>query len=192
MKLRRSTIMVCGALLLAMTAVAPASAAPVERGHFEDTGTGVLDDFCGAGIAVGYDFTVWGSYLLRQSPRDGLLYGQEAGHLTNTLTNLSNGKLITHVVDSLNKDVNVTDNGDDTLTIRVQWIGGDRWYDADGKPVLLDSGGQWFDVLLDDGGTPTDPSDDEDISVSPNLKETGQEGNLTDENFCEQILAVIG
>jgi hypothetical protein len=193
MTLRRRTTMACGALLLAMTAAAvPASAQPLEREHFEESGTGVIDDFCGAGIAVQFDFTVWGSFLLRPIGPDGLAYGQESVHLTNTLTNLATGSSVTHVLDYLSKDLKVTDNGDGTLTIRVvEQAGGDRWF-SDGKLVIVDSGGLWLDVLVDDGGTPTDPSDDEVIDTTAYLKETGQELNLTDDNFCDEILAIIG
>jgi hypothetical protein len=193
MNLRRTTTAACGALLLAMTAAAvPGSAQAVDREHYTNAGTGPLPDFCGSGVTMHYDFTEWGSFLAHPFGRDGLWYGQVATHLTNTITNPVNHKSIKHVLDALNKDATVTDNGDGTLTIRTKWVGGDRWYDASGHPVILDSGGQWSDLLIDDGGTPTDPSDDEFISSSPNLKETGQELNLTDANFCAEILAVIG
>ena len=56
MGLRRRVTMAGGALLLALTtAVVPASAKPLEHVHFEDSGTGVIEDFCGAGIAVNFD-----------------------------------------------------------------------------------------------------------------------------------------
>jgi hypothetical protein len=182
--------MTCGALILAMTAAAaPASAELIQRVNFVDTGTGVTE-FCG--ITAHYDFRLWGLFLVRRSGPDGLVYGMQPAHLTNTLTNLANGKSITHVVDSLDKDLKVIDNGDGTLTIRVMQMGGDRWYDASGRQVFVDSGAVWFDVLIDDAGTPADPTDDEFISRTPDLKVTGQEGALTDDNFCEQLLTVIG
>jgi hypothetical protein len=192
MKLRRSTTIVCGALLLAMTAVAPASAAPIEHGHFEDAGTGVIEDFCGSGDDVHFDFQVWGSFQYRENQLSGLPYFRETSHLTNTLTNLSNGKLIRHDIELQHKDVQVTDNGDGTLTITIRETAGDRWFDASGKLVFQDSGGTWFTILVDDAGTPGDPSDDEFIDSLGDLKVVGQEGTLTDENFCEQILTVIG
>jgi hypothetical protein len=192
MKLRHRTTMACGAALLAMTAAVPASAAPIERGHFEDAGTGVLEDFCAGGDDVSFDFKVSGTFQYRTNPRSGLPYFRENSHLTNTLTNLTTGKLVRHVLDIVHKDTQVTDNGDGTLTIRVRETAGDRWFDAAGRLVLQDSGGVWFDILVDDAGTPADPSDDELISGLGDVKVVGQEGNVTDQNFCDKILAIIG
>jgi hypothetical protein len=184
--------MACGAVLLAMAVGVPASAAPIERGHFEDAGTGVIEDFCASGDDVSFDFHVSGSFQYRTNPTSGLPYFRENSQLTNTLTNLSNGKLIRHVLDLVHKDTQVTDNGDGTLTIRVRETAGDRWFDADGRLVLQDSGGVWFDILVDDAGTPADPTDDEFIDSLGDVKVVGQEGNVTDENFCAKILEVIG
>jgi hypothetical protein len=193
MNLRRRMTMAGGGLLLAlMTAVVPASAEPLEHVHFEDSGTGVLEDFCGAGIDVSFDFHVEGSFLGRPIGPDGLVYYQENSHLTNTLTNLTNDESVTHVLNFLNKDRKVTDNGDGTLTILVGQTGGDRWYDSDGKVVFKDGGGVWFEVLVDNNGTPTDPFDDEFIEFLGDVKVTGHEATLTDDNFCDQILSVIG
>ncbi|RZT20358.1 hypothetical protein EV649_3505 [Kribbella sp. VKM Ac-2569] len=192
MKLRHRTTMACGAALLAMTAAVPAAAAPIERGHFEDAGNGVIEDFCGSGDDVHFDFTNWGSFQYRTNPRGGLPYFRENAHLTNTLTNLSNDKVVTHVLDLVHKDTQVTDNGDGTLTIRIRETAGDRWFDSSGRLVLQDSGAVWFDILVDNGGTPTNPFDDEFIDSLGDVKVVGQEGNATDENFCDKILAIIG
>src|SRR3954466_5903560 len=86
MKLRHRTTMACGAVLLAMTAVVPASAAPIDRGHFEDAGTGVIEDFCGSGDDVHFDFQVRGTFQYRANQGSGLPYFRETSHLTNTLT----------------------------------------------------------------------------------------------------------
>ena len=103
---------------MALTVAVPATAAPIERGHFEDAGNGVIEDFCGSEDDVHFDFTSWASFQYRTYPRGGLPYFRENAHLTNTLTNLSNGKVVTHVLDLVHKDTQVTDNQDGTLTIR--------------------------------------------------------------------------
>jgi hypothetical protein len=193
MGLRRRMTVAGGVLLLTLTtAVVPASAAPLEHVHFEESGTGVLEDFCGSGIAVTFDFHLEGSLLGRAIGPDGLVYSQRNSHLTNTLTNTATGEFVTHVINILDKDTKVTDNGDGTLTIRVGQTGGDKWYDSDGKIVFKDGGGVWSEVLVDNNGTPTDPSDDEFIEFLGDVKVTGHEGTITDDNLCDQLLSVIG
>jgi hypothetical protein len=193
MKLRHRTTMACGAALLAMTTAVPASATLILHEHFEDAGTGLIEDFCGSGDTVHFDFHVTGSFMYRGNQQDGLPYYREDDHLTNTLTNLSNGKTAFHQINVAHKDTQVTDNGNGTLTVTFHDVnGGDHWFDSDGKLVLPDSGSVWTQILVDDGGTPTDPTDDEFIDSLGDVKVTGQEGNVTDENFCDKILAVIG
>lgn len=193
MKLRHRTPMACAAALLAMTTAVPASAAPILHEHFEDAGTGELLDFCGGGDTVTFDFHVSGTFMYRGNQQDGLPYYREDAHLTNTLTNLSNGKTAFHRINIAHKDTQVTDNGDGTLTVTFREAsGGDHWFDSNGKLVLPDTGVVWTQILVDDGGTPTDPTDDEFIDSLGDVKVVGQEGNVTDENFCDMILAVLG
>ena len=62
------------------------------------------------------------------------------------------------------KDQRVTDNGDGTLTILVLATGNSTLYGPDGKAIARNPGQIRFEFLVDHGGTPTDPSDDEDSS----------------------------
>ena len=194
MELKRRAAIASGAILLALATSAglagPAAAETLEHEHFTDSRTDVVEDFCGAGITVQVDFQVEGNFVLHAKGPEGLVYSQAASHGTATFTNLANGNQITNVFNSADKDRRVTDNGDGTLTILVAPTGGDKWYDSDGKLVFQDSGGLWTETLVDDGGTPTDPSDDEFISARE-VKDPGKD-DLTDDNFCDQILSVIG
>ena len=58
------------------------------------------------------------------------------------------------------------DNGDGTITITLAASGSHRFYDADGKLVLMDSGHFRIAFDIDYNGTPGDPSDDTEVPDS--------------------------
>jgi hypothetical protein len=68
---------------------------------------------------------------------------------------------VTGVLTGIEKDQRVTDNGDGTLTILVLTTGNAVLYGENGKAIARDPGQVRFEILVDDGGTPSDPSDDE-------------------------------
>ena len=76
-------------------------------------------------------------------------------------TNIANGKSITSDGVVTNTDKTVIDIGDGTSTVRSSSFTSDVSYDASGTWVHQFVGRTIFDVLTDNGGTPTDPSDDE-------------------------------
>jgi hypothetical protein len=179
-----------GLLVLAAT-IGPASAKPLERVHFHDSGSEVVEGFCDS-LTVRSDFEVDGTFLLNPHGPDGLAYGSEKAHGTQSLTNLANDKTITSVFNVITKDLKVTDNGDGTLTILVMATGGERWYGPDGQFLFNNPGQIRFELLIDDGGTPTDPSDDEFLEFLGLVKGSTGRNDITNENFCDQILSVIG
>jgi hypothetical protein len=61
---------------------------------------------------------------------------------------------------NVDKDLSVTDNGDGTLTIVELITGGERTYGDEGSLIASNSGQVRFKVIVDDAGTPSDPSDD--------------------------------
>jgi hypothetical protein len=92
-------------------------------------------------------------------------HGQAAGAGgtgTESFTNLANDKTFTNVFTQVNKDLKMTDNGDGTLTILGMGAGMSKYLGPDGF-LFLDAGQFRFEVLIDHGGMPTDPSDDEEI-----------------------------
>jgi hypothetical protein len=192
MKLRRRVTMAGVVVLLTLAAtIGPAWAKPLERVHFHDSSSEVIEDFC-PGLTARLDSEVDGTFLLNPHGPDGLAYGSEKVHGTDSLTNLANDKTITRVFNVTSKDLKVTDNGDGTLTILVLATGGERWYGPDGQFLFSNPGQTRFEVLIDHGGTPTDPSDDEFLEFLGVVKGSTGRNDLTDENFCDQMLSVIG
>jgi hypothetical protein len=81
----------------------------------------------------------------------------------------------------------VTDNGDGTLTILLLSTGNAVLYGEDGKVIARDPGQIRVEILIDNGGTPTDPSDDEFIEFLGVVKEsTGRS-----DDFCEAALPLL-
>ena len=85
------------------------------------------------------------------------------------------------------KDLRVTDNGDGTLTILVLSTGNIAVYGPDGKALARNPGQVRFELLVDHGGTPTDPSDDEFLEFLGLVK--GSTGRTDD--FCAAVLPVL-
>ena len=190
---KRSRIsLVCAVTLALGLAAAPASAKPIERVHFVDVGSEVESDFCGD-LTVRIDFDVRGSFLLNPHGPDGLAYGMETVHGTVSFTNVANGKTLTSVFNNVNKDLKVTDNGDGTLTILGMATGSNKIYGPDGKLLFNDPGQIRFEFLIDHGGTPTDPSDDEFIADLGLVKGSTGRNDLEGLDFCADIIqAFIG
>lgn len=186
MKRSYALALVCGLTAIALASVAPAAAKPIERVHFHDSSHFVVEDFCGD-LTVRIDVEIRGSFLLNPHGPDGLAYAAERFHGTVSFTNLANGKTLTSVFNNLVKDLKVTDNGDGTLTLLVMATGSNKIYGPDGRLLFNDPGQVRFEVLIDHGGTPTDPSDDEFISERLVKGSTGR-NDLEGRDFCADII----
>jgi hypothetical protein len=173
--------------VLAIGAAAPAAAKPLERGSFHDVFVTDPYQLCGLTVQDTADFR--GSFVIQPRQPDGLPYFSENSHSSITTTNLATDMSFTVVSNIVNKDKVVTDNGDGTLTILAMGAGGERIYGPDGKIVSRNPGQVRFEILVDHGGTPTDPSDDEFLDFLGIVK--GSTGR-TDEFGCEQITELIG
>lgn len=184
--------LVCAVALALGLAAAPASAKPIERGHFLDSGSEVESDFCGD-LTVRIDFEVRVSFLFNPHGPDGLAYFMENVHGWVSFTNVANGKTLTSVFDNVVKDLKVTDNGDGTLTILVMATGSNKIYGPDGRLLFNDPGQIRFEVLIDHGGTPADPSDDEFITDLGLVKGSTGRNDLEGLDFCADLIhAFIG
>ena len=86
----------------------------------------------------------------------------------------------------LNKDLHVTDNGDGTLTIVFLATGPSSLYGPDGKAIARDPGQVRFEFVVDHGGTPTDPSDDVELSSTQIKGSTGRS-----DDYCQAIIDAI-
>jgi hypothetical protein len=113
-------------------------------------------------------------------------YAQATFRFTNVFTNLDNGNTRHRGRQLGDKDLRVTD-GDGTLTILVMTTGNAAVYGPDGKAIARNPGQVRFELLIDHGGTPTDPSDDEELAFLGFVKEsTGR----TDD-FCAAVVPVL-
>jgi hypothetical protein len=182
---RRAAVL--AALLGVLAGASPASAAPLEKGRFEESGTEVLEDLCGD-LDVVHNWHVTGNFLGRVKGSDGLAYYRDRNQGTNEFINPLTGKSYSNVFVSNNRDRQVVDNGDGTLTIHVQGSGTEHWYDGNGKLVLMNPGNFRFEILVDNAGTPSDPFDDEFIEFVDVDRESTGRNDLDGRDFCEDLL----
>jgi hypothetical protein len=142
-----------------VSSIAPAAAEPLDHGQFHDVSTEVVEEFCGD-LTVQIDTDLRGSFLVKTQGPDGLVYFLESLHGTVSFTNLATGKSFTNVLNIVDKDLKVTDNGDGTLTILTTTTGSIKNYGPDGSLLFITTGQTRIEILVDHGGTPTDPDDD--------------------------------
>jgi hypothetical protein len=185
--LRRIAILALGGVV-AIVFAAAASAGKATLDAFQHEGTYVLDDYCGvAGLDVRVDFGIEARFHVVPHGRHQLSHFLQHGTRTETLTNQANGKSVTSVARVTEKDLRVTDNGDGTLTILVLATGNATLYGADGKAIARNPGQLRFELLVDDGGTPGDPWDDEVIEFLGVVKDsTGRS-----DDFCEAAVPAL-
>jgi hypothetical protein len=183
-KLRFAALLVLAATAAA-TLAATASAKPLLRERFHNEGTVVFEDFCGVpGLTVEVAFVVDGRVLAVPRGPDRFAYFLE--HLTETevLTNRANGKTVTAVGHAVQKDLRVTDNGDGTLTILAMGTGNLVLYGQNGEVLARNPGQTRVEILVDHGGTPTDPFDDVFLSSRVVKGSTGRS-----DDFCAATVA---
>jgi hypothetical protein len=183
------TLGVATGLIVAWIALAgAASAEPLEHGKFHEETTDMVEDFCDIpGFTVQFDRVADGKFLANPHGPDGLAYFVEHLKFTDVWTNLANGNAVTVEGTELSKDLQVTDNADGTLTIVVLGTGNLVVYGPDGKAIARDPGQVRVEFLVDDGGTPTDPSDDGEPEFVGVVKEsTGRNGD-----FCAAAVPVL-
>jgi hypothetical protein len=186
---RRSIGRIAAVTTAAMLTVAlaiPAAAAPLDRGTFHEEFNDIDPDFCGTGLDVRFTGVFEGRFLVTRRGRDGLVYFMQHVHITETLTNLANGKTISDDSRSVDKDLHVVDNGDGTLSILVLATGNFVMFGADGKPIGHNSGQIRSELLIDHGGTPDDPSDDVELDFTMVKESTG-----TNDDACEVAVPAL-
>jgi hypothetical protein len=174
------------AAALAGGLAAPVAAAPLEQGTFHDEFSFVDPDFCGAGLEVRVDAVIDGRFLATRHGRDGLVYFSGRFHRTDTYTNLANGQTVTSDERTIQKDLHVTDNGDGTLTILVLATGNYTVYGEDGRAIARNPGQVRFELLIDHGGTPDDPSDDLELDFEVVKESTGRS-----DDACEAAVPAL-
>jgi hypothetical protein len=186
-RLRLGVILALGATAAAVVTAA-ASASLIFRETFHEEEAEVIANFCGeAGLTVEFAIVRDGRAQAVSRGRDQLPYFSFHVKQTEVVTNLANGNSARSELNFVDKDLRVTDNGDGTLTLLVLTTGNAVLYGEDGKAIARNPGQTRFEILIDHGGTPTDPSDDEFLEFLGEVKaSTGR----TDD-FCEAAVPVL-
>jgi hypothetical protein len=184
---RRFVAMVACCVAASAVLVGQAAAGEIFHESYHGEGTFVHQNYCGvAGLTVRDTGVKDGTVRAVTHGPDGLAYFLDHFTWTGTFTNLANAKTVTFVINTIAKDLNVTDNGDGTLTL-LELLTGNAVLYADGKAIGRDTGQVRIEVLIDDGGTPTDPFDDELIADLGVVKEpTGR-----NDDFCATVVPAL-
>jgi hypothetical protein len=172
------------ALVLAVSAQAEPGRVSKETIHLDDFNE--IEGFCETDMVVQSHFVADVTIKAMPRGRDGLIYFATRLSSTETFTNLDNSKTVVSTVNAIDKDLRVTDNGDGTLTILILSTGNAVIYNSDGKAIGRNPGQVRFEVVVDHGGTPSDPADDTEISFEVVKESTGR----TDD-FCEVTVPAL-
>jgi hypothetical protein len=184
-RLRLGAMPALGLVLAALAATADAG--QVFRETIHDERNIVLEDYCGVpGLTVELASTLDMRVHVVPHGRDGLAYFLQHGTVREVLTNPATGKSLTSVARVTEKDLRVTDNGDGTITVLDLATGNAVLYGTDGKAIARNPGQTRFELLIDDGGTPADPSDDEVIGQEVVKESTGRS-----DDFCEAAVPAL-
>jgi hypothetical protein len=190
MRLARTVGLAAGLAMVGSMALATgASARPIEHMAIHEENTEIIENFCApevSGLTVQADQVLDGRELVNSHGPDGLVYFSATLKITNVFTNVDNGNSVTELVNILDKDLRVTDNGDGTLTILFFSTGSRAVHGSDGKVLARDAGQIRVEILVDHGGTPSDPSDDEFLEFLGVVMETGR----TDD-FCAAVVPAL-
>lgn len=183
-----STAVAATALLGVAAGGGAAVAKPIDHGTIHNEFSFVVTDYCGvAGLDI--DVEVVNDLRFRVGSRgdDQLPYVLQ--HITGhqTLSNPDNDQFVTISFRVIEKDLRVTDNGDGTFTILVLATGNDTLYGMDGKAIARNPGQSRWQILVDDNGTPQDPSDDEFLEFLGDVK--GSTGRTDD--YCAAAVPAL-
>ena len=176
------------AVLAASTlSAAPAEARVIDHARFNEVFSIPVPDVCGVRAIHSRDVVV----TFKINLRGGLVYFADHVRGTEAFTNVESGRTMTTVFTTHVHDLVVTDNGDGTLTVRVHRTRNFTILDDEGNRVGQDTGTMMSELLVDHGGTPSDPVDDTILSTQRVVKEsTGL--NEIGATFCEDFLAITG
>jgi hypothetical protein len=186
-KARLGAVTVAAAIAAALLAGA-ASAGQVfqETIHKEDTF--VIENFCDqAGLNVELAFVMDMRVHVVPHGDDSIAYFLQHGVRSERITNLANGTTITTHTNVVEKDQRITVNDNGTLTILILATGNATTYGPDGKAIARNPGQLRWEILIDDGGTPADPSDDEFLADLGVVK--GSTGRSDD--FCAAAVPAL-
>lgn len=182
------------AVMLVAGIATSASAAQPFTEHWDDDVTFVhpagSQDFCNLPFDVVEHFQESGSFVGLNRGPEGLFYGGAKFNGTITWTNPTNERNYRNEYSGSDRDQKVVDNGDGTLTSQVQFTGPNRYYE-NGRLAFIDTGMARITITFDNGGTPTDPTDDGEAQFVSLDRVTGL--RQTDgRDFCADIVEFLG
>jgi len=187
-KLRLSTVPALVATAAIALAATASAGGQLFREPIDENEIRIEEDFCGVdGLTVEFAINRVGSVQAVPHGRDGLVYFGFNLKVTEVVTNLANDNFVTSTATIRDKDLRVTDNGDGTLTVLVLATGNATLYGPDGKAIARNPGQVRYEVLIDHGGTPSDPSDDEFLEFLGDVK--GSTGRTDD--YCAAALPFL-
>jgi hypothetical protein len=181
---------VAGAAVLAsLLPMTSAQAAPIEHSRYDSAESWVDDEFCGD-LEVRFDFHDRGVLLIKQRGPERIPTYTVTHHGGGTITNLATDKAFTIGWHYLEQEVKVADNGDGTHTVLAQVPGPEVFYGPDGQRLFVSGGMYRVELIVDQAGTPADPSDDFVIGE----EFVGDFGGQPQPpwNFCESFRALTG
>ena len=184
----RAALLIAGlAVMGSVLASTPATAKPIDKGHFHDVFTGDVYDCDGTLAQDAVDVHV--NFTFNQRGSSPFPYYRESVHGTAVTTNLDNNGTFTNVFTNNSRDHTIVDNGDGTITITVYASGSSRFYDTNGEFVLKDPGQIRFAFDIDYNGTPGDPNDDVEVPDSFRIvrPSTGN-SDLSQRDFCADLV----
>ena len=184
----RSALLIAGlAITGSVLATTPATAKPIDKGHFHDVFTSDVYDCDGTQAQDSGD--VSGNFVFNQRGSSAFPYYRESVRGTIVTTNLENDGTYTNVFTANSRDHTIVNNGDGTITITTFASGGSRFYDTNGKLVLRDPGQLRFAFDIDYNGTPGDPSDDIEVPDSFRVvRDSTGRNDLEGRNFCADLV----
>jgi hypothetical protein len=157
-------VAVLAVLSIPTVAVTGAASAATTWQPFQGEFTEVQQDACGVpGLTLETTTVVDGRERFSSHGPDTLPYYQSFVDETNTITNVATGAYVTRVAHYRFVDLKLTDNGDGTYFVIGQAPGHQLMYNQDGQVIARGAGLFRFEEVWDNGGTPTDPSDDFEI-----------------------------
>ena len=182
--MRLITMLAIAALAAAALASAAGAGQP-SRFAIHDEYAFEEEDFCDvAGLTVAISGVL--DMTVKVMPRGaaGLDYFAQHGTQSETLT--ANGTSLTSLANVNEKDLDVTDNGDGTVTVLIVATGNAVLYGPDGKAIARNPGQTRLELVFDDNGTPDDPFDDIELSREIVKGSTGRS-----DDFCDAAVSAL-
>lgn len=125
---------------------------------------------------------------LRWTPRgsDRLPHLMQHNTTSDVYTNMATGQSVTEVASQRENMLDVTDNGDGTLTFLEQAVYRAAMYNEAGKAIAHRTGRFRIELVFDHAGTPTNLDDDEFVSFR--FIKPARHGD----DFCTALVGAIG